>query len=252
MTTATFPRLTWTSALVLVAGFVIALTVWGATSRLAEAASDSEMEDSPAFESFGPEDYGPPPPPRGSQTRSSHDARDCTCGAQEGPPRGGRDSGDFRGGPPHDRQGPPPSFGGQERGPRGGRDSGDFRGGPPHDRQGPPPSFGGQERGPRGGRHGSDNWSSQGGEGFGGPGRRGHGPPDPEALFSDIDANEDGMLSKEEFMQFHEQRRPPSHPEHRGGGGPRSQGGPERGFPGPGGPRSQGGPERGFQGPGGR
>ena len=37
-------------------------------------------------------------------------------------------------------------------------------------------------------------------------------PPDPDAIFSRIDANGDGMISKEEFRDFHQNHRPPHPP----------------------------------------
>jgi Ca2+-binding EF-hand superfamily protein len=97
------------------------------------------------------------------------------------------------------------SEGGDNR-PEGGRPFGDaFAQGPPGRPLGDRP-----EGSPRGGRH--------------------EGPPDPEEIFEHIDANDDGTISKDEFVQHHRQMterfrdRRPGGPEDR----PRREGRPDR------------------------
>ena len=46
----------------------------------------------------------------------------------------------------------------------------------------------------------------------GGPDFSERPPRNPEALFDDMDANDDGILSKEEFIRFHDEHRPPQGP----------------------------------------
>lgn len=133
-----------------------------------------------------------------------------------GPGPGGRGRGPEGRGPEGRRRGdgPPP---GEGRGPEGRRGSG------PDD--GPPPG----DRGPRGPRGGAGR----------GPGERGPGgpdgpprPPRPERLFDRFDENQDGSLSKEEFMalsDFVREHRPPGPPMAWRGGRGRGFDGPPRG-----------------------
>lgn len=107
---------------------------------------------------------------------------------------------------------------------------------------------GGEGRGPGGeGR----------GPGFGRQGGPPGGPPSPQQLFAEIDADGDGMISEDEFMKHHEERfgrgRPQAGPPMgRGQAGGLGEGGRERGprgrgRGGPGGQQGRGG--FGFQGP---
>jgi hypothetical protein len=170
----------------------------------------------------------PPPPP-------GHDR--CVCG-HSSTPRGGQGFGREYGPPPphgpssHGGQQdygapPPPPGGGQgfDRGHRPGpRHGPSFQDG----RRGygtPPPRHGsdGMGRGPApGGRDRRDSYGQPapsprgvdfgGRRGAGAGGPDGHRPPPPEQMFEDMDANGDGMLSRNEFMQFHERHRPPHGP----------------------------------------
>lgn len=126
-------------------------------------------------------------------------------GAGFGPPPGRLEQGWGRGG----FDGPPPP-------PRWDNDWSDG----PQDRQGPPPRMGrggfgdGPGFGPPPGRP-QQGWGRGGFRSeFDGPpdGPRGPRPPDPETVFGDMDANGDQSISKDEFLKFHEEHRPPFGP----------------------------------------
>lgn len=87
----------------------------------------------------------------------------------------------------------------------------------------------------RGDGPGGERGRAGGRPGFGGPGEGGPrgGPPAPEEIFREIDADGDGVISQEEFLSHHEERFGG-----RGPGGPpdMNRGGGEFGFRGPMGP----------------
>lgn len=143
----------------------------------------------------GPRDFrGHDGPPQGPRDFSGHD----------GPPQGPRD---FRGhnGPGQCRRdlrgpdGPPQNLDGHEKG------FGQCRRGQ---------NFDPDQYGPRKGFQGSNTPWHGPRDGFEGRGR--HRPPNPEMRFQAMDANNDGVLSKEEFLGFHERNRPPHSPMNQG------------------------------------
>ncbi|MFC1737129.1 EF-hand domain-containing protein [Candidatus Hydrogenedentota bacterium] len=153
---------------------------------------------------------------------------------QRGGSGGGFSQGNY-GGPPQygSRGGNAGSYGSQMPPRNGGRSGNMSQDGRQSGNRG---GFGPPERGSGfGGEYQSGNRGdfgpSEGGSGFGGSRQSGRGefdrfentnssrqprgqdrmggPPKPEELFEEIDADKDGMLSREEFIQFHENRRPP-------------------------------------------
>ena len=96
-----------------------------------------------------------------------------------------------RGGRKFDRRGAPDAFPG---GPKDARPGDDFRGP--------------ERRGPRGFQRGFEDR-----EGPPPPNFRGHGPMDPVQLFKAIDANGDGVIARDEFMEFHARMRPTEPPD---------------------------------------
>jgi len=127
--------------------------------------------------------YGPPPPPYSDTSSDRFGAPDHRDGfgdrqyaQRSGPQRGHH-------GPDGQCRGPQRAFD-RPRGPWGG---------PAHEWNGPQGTRDGESRMP-----------------FGPPDRDRR--PDPDALFTRIDANSDGMISKDEFRGFHERQRPPHPP----------------------------------------
>lgn len=173
----------------------------------------------------GPDGHGPPPSPvmEALDINGDHviDAEEIKMASQSLAKLDKNGDGELG---EEEMHGPPP------RGERGGE-----RGGRPEGMRGP--RDGQQERGgPRDGDRGRGPGGPDGPRGGGGPGG---GMQDP-ARFVDhaleYDANDDGMLSRDELMAFAKEM-----PQHRRGG---PDGGAERGGPGRGGPE-RGGPERG-------
>lgn len=74
-----------------------------------------------------------------------------------------------------------------------------------------------RDRGPRGQRFGAQGAEDRG---FGPQGPRGMaggtppGPPDPELIFERMDADNDNAVSRDEFVRFHAEHRPPHPPMH--------------------------------------
>lgn len=197
--------------------FIAALTAFmlGAGAALAQPEEGSVPP---------PNDPGiapPPPTPEGQPAPPPPHRFGRGPGAVGPPPEGGQlgqcpnPQGTGPHGPHFDRPGPPDRFRGGQR-PDGPGQFGPPRGPGGPGQFGPPPGAPGFQA-PQGfGGHGQFG-PPPGGPGFGppqgpgGPGQFGPPPglpPDPGALFDQMDSNHDGSVTREEFNAFHEQMRP--------------------------------------------
>jgi len=211
-------RWSWPALVVLAVALAVVIAAGNLPLHAETATDEAPEEPSADAPPAGPPDHGPPPMAGASDRIGGRPSRgsdrfDRSRGRLPPPPRGefgGRGEGGPRrprgdwGGQGGEFDGPPSH--GRDRS-RGGFDDRDGRRPPPRrefddtDGRGPRRQhgeFGGPGDGPSRGMHG----------GYGRP----PGPPpprDPAQAFDHMDSDGDGTLSREEFIEFHEQHRPP-------------------------------------------